>query len=57
MATYHVTIEARIVKTYTVQADSEEAAHIAAHEAFSVLDEEGIEERYRQDVIDCEKEE
>lgn len=51
---YEVTIEAKITKTYTVEADdTEEAVHIA-HSKFNVND-DGTPEVYEQDLLEiCE---
>lgn len=48
---YEVTIEAKITKTYTVEADdTEEAVHIA-HTKFNVND-DGTPEVYEQELLD-----
>lgn len=47
---YEVTIEARISKTYTVEADNEDLAYELAHESFSVLPDEA-KEHYEQETI------
>jgi len=52
---YDVTITAKITKTYRVEADDEEEAIETAHQIFSVVAEEGIEENYDQDTVDCEE--
>ena len=51
---YEVTIEAKITKTYRVEADdTEEAVHIA-HTKFNVND-DGTPEVYEQDLLEiCE---
>jgi hypothetical protein len=48
---YEVTIQARVVKTYTVEADNEDLAHELAHELFSVLNDD-IPERYEEETLD-----
>ena len=54
MKTYSVTIQARIVKTITVEADDIDQAYELAHEQFSVLNDDN-EEHYEQDTIDIEE--
>ena len=54
MKTYSVTIQARIVKTMTVEADDVEQAYELAHEQFSVLNDDN-EERYEQDTVDIKE--
>ena len=54
MKTYQVTIEARITKSYIVEADNEDVAYELAHEQFSVLNDD-TPERYEQETLDiCE---
>ena len=48
---YEVTIQARVVKTYTVEADNEDLAYELAHELFSVLNDD-VPERYEEDTLD-----
>jgi len=48
---YEVTIQARVVKTYTVEADNEDVAYELAHELFSVLNDD-IPERYEEETLD-----
>lgn len=55
MKTYNITIRATITKTYTVEADNEDAAYESANAVFSVLNEDGIDEHYTQEVIDSEE--
>ena len=54
MKTYSVTIQARIVKTITVEADDIDQAYELAHEQFSVLNDDN-EEHYEQDTVDIEE--
>tara|TARA_R110000823_G_scaffold310532_1_gene435486 strand:+ start:102 stop:275 length:174 start_codon:yes stop_codon:yes gene_type:complete len=54
MKTYQVTIEARITKSYIVEADNEDGAYELAHEQFSVLNDD-TPERYEEETLDiCE---
>ncbi len=55
MKTYEIEICAKITKTITVEAMSEDAASDAAHEIFSVLS-DGYDEHYEQDTLNikCE---
>ena len=54
MKTYQVTIEARIIKSYIVEANNEDVAYELAHEQFSVLNDD-TPERYEQETLDiCE---
>lgn len=54
MKTYQVTIEARIIKSYIVEADNEDVAYELAHEQFSVLNDD-TPERYEEQTLDiCE---
>jgi hypothetical protein len=48
---YEVTIQARVVKTYTVEAENEDLAHELAHELFSILNDD-IPERYEEETLD-----
>jgi hypothetical protein len=48
---YEVTIQARVVKTYTVEADNEDLAYELAHEQFSVLNDD-VPERYEEETLD-----
>jgi len=52
MSTFNVTIRATVTKTYTIEADSQEEAEATAHDAFSVLNEDGIDEDYGQETMD-----
>jgi hypothetical protein len=54
MKTYSVTIQARIVKTITVEADDIDQAYELAHDKFSVLDADD-EEHYEQDTVDIKE--
>lgn len=47
---YEVTIEARVTKSYIVEADDIDAAIQQAHETFSVL-EDGTPENYEQEML------
>lgn len=51
---YEVTIEARISKTYTVEADNQDAAYQLAHESFSVLPDEA-KEHYEQETTNIKE--
>lgn len=48
---YKVTIQARVVKAYTVEAENEDLAYELAQELFSVLNDD-IPERYEEEVLD-----
>ena len=52
MATFEVTIEAVVRKTYTVNADDSYKAQEIAQEMFSVVNEPGVDEYYSQEVIE-----
>jgi hypothetical protein len=52
---YAVTIQATVTKTYMVEAENEDLAVMEAQENFSVLNEEGIDENYQQDLVTVEK--
>ena len=47
---YEVTIEARVIKSYIIEADDEDAAIEQAHETFSVLH-DGTDEHYEQELL------
>jgi hypothetical protein len=51
MKTYDVTIEAKVRKTYRVQAKNEDKAVEEAHQCFRVVC-DGTEEKYEQDTIE-----
>jgi len=51
MKTYEVTIKAIIIKTYTIEAESEAEATEIGNEVFSVETDEAPEQ-YEQDIID-----
>ncbi len=51
MKTYQVTIEARVTKSYIVEADNEDGAYELAHEQFSVLNDD-TPERYEEETLD-----
>jgi hypothetical protein len=51
MKTYEVTIKAIIVKTYTIEAESEAEALATANDVFSVENDEAPE-HYEQDTVD-----
>ena len=54
MKTYKVTIEARVTKSYIVEADNEDVAYELAHDKFSVLTDD-VPERYEEQTLDiCE---
>ena len=48
---YKVTIEARVTKSYIVEADNEDLAYESAHELFSVLNDD-TPERYEEETLD-----
>lgn len=48
---YEITIQAIVTKTYTVEADDEDAAIEEAHQIFTVLSDDAPE-NYEQDVIE-----
>ncbi len=48
---YKVTIQARVVKSYIVEADDEDLAYELAHEQFSVLNDD-TPERYEEETLD-----
>ena len=48
---YKVTIEARVTKSYIVEADNEDLAYELAHELFSVLNDD-TPERYEEETLD-----
>ena len=51
---YEVTVTATIVKTYTVEATSEEQAKEKAQETFNP-DHDGVYEEYDQEVLNVEQ--
>jgi hypothetical protein len=51
MKYYEVTIKATIVKTYTIEAESEAKALATANDVFSVENDEAPE-HYEQDTVD-----
>jgi hypothetical protein len=54
MKTYEVTIRATVTKTLKVEAKDEDAAYIAAHEEFSVLN-TGDDEDYEQETLEVKE--
>lgn len=52
---YAITIEAIVCKTYEVEAGSEQEAIEQAQEMFSVLPEEGVDEKYDQQLVSAEE--
>jgi hypothetical protein len=52
MKTFNVTIRATVTKTYPIAAVSREEAEATAHDAFSVLNEDDMDERYGQETLD-----
>lgn len=48
---YKVTIQARVVKSYIVEADDEDLAYELAQEQFSVLNDD-TPERYEEETLD-----
>lgn len=55
MKTFAVEIKATIRKTYKVEAETEEGAREAAHNVFSVLNEDGVDEDYDEEVLSVEE--
>jgi hypothetical protein len=55
MKTYDITIRATITKTFTIEADSREAAIEDANEKFHVGHEFDVPEDYKQEVIRVEE--
>jgi hypothetical protein len=51
MKKYKVTIQARVTKTYVVEADNIDLAYELAHDQFSVLNDD-IPERYEEETLD-----
>jgi hypothetical protein len=54
MKTYEVTIRATVTKTLKIEAENANAAYIAAHEEFSVLN-TGEDEDYEQETLDIQE--
>ena len=54
MKTYEVTIRATVTKTLKVEAEDKDAAYIAAHEEFSVLN-TGEDERYEEETLEVKE--
>ena len=54
MKTYEVTIRATVTKTLTVEAENEDAAYVAAHEEFSVLN-TGDDENYTEETLEVKE--
>jgi len=52
--TYDVMIVATVRKTIRVDAKNEDEAINMAHELFTVASEDGIDEAYDQETVDCE---
>jgi hypothetical protein len=52
---YDVTIEARVRKTIRVKANSEDEATQEAHSLFTVAPEEGEDEGYNEETLDCKE--
>lgn len=48
---YLVTVRATVTKTYVVEADNEDDAADEAHEIFSVLPEDDVQENYEQETV------
>jgi hypothetical protein len=55
MPKYAITITATVTKTYEVEEFCEGKAIETAHEIFSVLNEDGIEEKYDQETVRVEQ--
>ena len=55
MKQFDVTIKGYVIKTYRIEAEDEESAIEMAHEGFSMLHEEGIEENYNQETVSAEE--
>ena len=51
---YDVTIQATIIKTYTVEADNEDEAYQLANERFELIEELNVSETYQQDTIEIQ---
>jgi hypothetical protein len=51
MKAYEVTIKATIIKTFTIEAESREAAIEEANETFNIGHEFDVPEKYEQDVV------
>jgi hypothetical protein len=51
MPKFEVTIQARVIKTYTVEADDSEGAYNLAHEQFTTLCDD-TPEHYEQETLD-----
>lgn len=51
MPEFDVTIKGSVTKTYRIEANDENEAIELAHEGFSMLVEEGIEEDYNEEPI------
>lgn len=55
MKTYQVTVEYRITKTYTVEAETEDDARQWVYGNGSVLPEEGVPESYDESILDVDE--
>jgi len=51
---YAVTIEARVTKTYTVEAENVDLAYELAHEQFSVLNDD-VPEHYEENTLEIKE--
>lgn len=52
---FAVEIKATIRKTYEVEAEDEQGARAAASDIFSVLNEDGVDEDYDEEVLSIQK--
>ena len=52
MRQFDVTIKGSVTKTYRIEAENEQDAIEQAHEGFSMLAEEGIEEDYNEETME-----
>jgi hypothetical protein len=55
MRLFEITVRAVVTKVMYIEADDEETASGIAMEDFSVLNEDGVEERYDQEVVNIEE--
>jgi hypothetical protein len=49
---WNVKIQATVIKTINVEADTEQEATELAHELFTVQSEDGISENYNEETLD-----
>ena len=55
MKLFEITVRAVVTKVMYIESEDEETARDIAMEDFSVLNEDGVEERYDQSVINVEE--